>query len=124
MKIVVGIAVVMLLAAAIVFAPGSDFWTTTSYCPWNHRIGYTPRVCKVKDRDGGRVLVEHANLDSNQLQLSITQEGRRMWIRYPDKDVMNLSNSLDENKILFDDRDKNLLSVNGERFPITASKEN
>ncbi len=123
-KAAFGIAIAAILAAVYVFAPGSDFWTTTAYCPWSHRIGYKPWVCKVRDRDPNRVLVKHANLDSNKLQLSITQRGGRTWIEHPDGHVKEFSNDLKANTIIFDRQDMNFLLVNGERFAITLASEN
>ena len=101
----------------------SDFASTTPYCPWGHRWGFTPQVCKVKDTQGARVLVEHANLDLNILELSIHEEGRTRWIQHPDGRVPRFSTKLDENIIKFDPNNKRMLLVNGDPFPITDIKK-
>ena len=97
----------------------SDFSTTTSYCPWGHRIGFGPWVCRFQDTKGSRVLVEHANLDINKLELSIEDHGVRHWIQHPNGRVRDFSPALDQNTIKFDPVDPNLLIVNGERFQVT-----
>jgi hypothetical protein len=108
---------------ALFWARYSDFASTPQYCPWNHRIGFSPWVCKVKDTQGGRVLVEHANLDTGRLELSIEHDGASHWIQHPEGHVTQFSNALDENKIGFDPADWNSLIVNGEKFPITYTRE-
>ena len=77
-----------------------------------------PWVCKVKDRQGNRVMVEHADLDISYLALSIHENGKTRWVQHPNGKVANFSDALDENSITFDPADRKFLQVNGERFPI------
>ncbi len=97
----------------------SDFATTTRYCPWSHRLGFSPWVCKVKDVRDGRILVHHAQLDTGRLELSIEEKGLHHWIQHPEGHVALFFDALDQNSITFDGTDQNFLVVNGERFPIT-----
>ena len=110
---------IVVVAGAVFWARESDFATSTRYCPWNHRVGFAPWVCKVKDMQGGKVLVEHADLDVNRMELSIYDNGRVRWIQHPDGHVTKFSNRLDENTIRFDQPNSSFLVVNKERFPIT-----
>lgn len=122
-KWVARVVLLVVVAATLTFwLTEADFATTTRYCPWKHRWGFTPQVCKVKDVQGSRVLVEHANLDVNVLELSIYQAGRTTWIQHPNGHVRHLSNKLDDNTIKFDLTDGRFLIVNGERFSIVVLK--
>lgn len=115
----------LLLCSLLLLVPIGDFWvhnsdfaTTTKYCPWSHRVGFGPWVCKVKDARNGRIVVEHAQLSDNRLELSIRQDGHTRWVQHPDGHVANFSPALDRNSIILDEGDPGLLIVNGERFPI------
>jgi hypothetical protein len=89
----------------------------TKFCPWSHRAS-TDFNCKVKDDDGGRLLIEHHDVDVGTVTLSIYAQGKHLWIQHPVGKLKNFSNSLERNSSLFDNTGGGGLLVNGERFPI------
>jgi len=78
--------------------------------------------CRVCDHKENLVLMEHFNRDTNQIQLSIVQNGKLLWIKHPYGVVPNLNNSVSKNNIIFGpNRDK--LLVNNCVFPIEITSE-
>lgn len=100
---------------ALLFSPLGDFWNTTPYCPWNHRIGFTPQSCWVADEKDGRVLVQHADLDVNVEEVSIHQGGSTRWIAPPPLEGGR------RDRLRFHPTDDRLLLLDGEPFPITPA---
>ena len=68
------LAVVLgVLIPAVVFVPGYLAGTHTAYCPLSHRLSDTA-ACAVLDSRDGRVLVQHADLDTNENYLELRDE--------------------------------------------------
>ncbi len=74
------LAVVLgVLIPAVVFVPGYLAGTHTDYCPLSHRISGTA-ACAVLDSRDGRVLVQHADLDTHENYLELRDEsGARLY---------------------------------------------
>lgn len=75
--LVSGVIVVASSLVVLLLAVGYFLGTHTPYCPWSHKISDTS-VCLVLDRKGERILIQHADLDSNKnfLELRDGQSSR------------------------------------------------
>jgi hypothetical protein len=77
------LAVVLgVLIPAVMFVPGYLAGTHTRYCPFSHRISDTA-ACAVLDSRGGRVLIQHADLDTNENYLELRDEGGSRLYQLP-----------------------------------------
>lgn len=57
----------------------------TPYCPWQHHISDLSS-CEVLDKRDGRVLLQHADLDTNIYYLEIVEDlGQRRVFQLPDQ---------------------------------------
>ena len=95
----------------------------TEYCSLSHKIN-PDMFCRVCDRFNGKVLIEHFNRDTNELSLSIYENGKTFWIQHPKGKIINYNSSIEKNTIRFDRKDSSNLIVNGVIFPITILHNN
>lgn len=79
-------------------------------------------ACRVLDVRGDKRLVEYFDVDTNELELYIQQDGKDIEIIHPYGRVGNYSDRIDSNSITFDNLDPKFVIVNGERFEIIERK--
>lgn len=89
----------------------------TQYCPISHKLIWDYN-CRITDSADGKILVEHHDVASDKLQLSIHGKGETGYIQHPYASMDNLSPKLDTNIIKFNPTRKNYLLVNGQDFKI------
>lgn len=92
--------------------------SATEYCPLSHKLN-PDMYCRVCDRLNDKVLIEHFNRDTNQLSLSIFENGNMIWIQHPKGEIINYNLVIEENKISFNKNNLAIIVVNGVNFPIT-----
>jgi hypothetical protein len=78
-----GIGGVMTLALLTFLAFGYLLGTHTPYCPWRHKLSDTS-ACIILDHEGTRMLIQHADLDSNEYYLEILDNQRSKTFKLPD----------------------------------------
>ncbi len=77
------LAVVLgVLIPAVMFVPGYMAGTHTRYCPLAHRVSGTA-ACAVLDSRDGRVLVQHADLDTHENYLELRDAGGSQLYQLP-----------------------------------------
>ncbi len=59
-----------LVAPLALYGPSYLLSIHTEYCPLSHKLSDTA-ACFVLDREGGRVLIQHADLDTNEAYLEL-----------------------------------------------------
>jgi hypothetical protein len=68
-----------LLISLIILGAGYFIGTHTPYCPRRHKISDTAS-CIILDRDPTRILIQHADLDSNDYFFEIIEQGTsKLW---------------------------------------------
>ena len=116
-KIVVRLLVI---AAAIALLSMSLSWISsgaTKYCPISHKLN-PDFACTIRDAAHIKTLIEHFNLDTNELSLSMHEGNIETWVEHPHETVKSFSGQLHLNTIKFNASDSNTLLVNGESFQI------
>ena len=72
----------MTLAFLTFLASGYLLGMHTPYCPWSHKLSDTS-ACMILDREGTRILIQHADLDSNEYYLEILENQRSKTFKLP-----------------------------------------
>ncbi len=71
--------VLAVVTPAVMFVPGYLAGTHTQFCPLSHKFSDTA-VCVVLDARGGQVLIQHADLDTQENYLELRDEsGSRLY---------------------------------------------
>ena len=97
---------------------------STEYCPIRHKIN-PDFYCRICDQRDGALLIEHFNLDTNELLLSVYKDSSHKWIEHPSVHAKYFSNAIDKNTIRFSATNSQEIIVNGEKLPmVTIQKQN
>ena len=89
----------------------------TEYCPLSHKLN-SDMSCRICDKTNNKILIEHFNIDTNELKMSIHEKEKVTWIMHPANYVSNCSNTISINKILFDTVSVDSLIVNYIKYPV------
>lgn len=90
----------------------------TEYCPLSHKVN-PDMNCRIHDNINGKILIGHFNIDTNELELSIFENGKTHWIKHPEGELTNYNPSIEKNTLLFDRKNPLNLIVNDSVFSIT-----
>jgi hypothetical protein len=108
-----GSALAITLSAFIaLFAFGYILGTYTPYCLWSHKLSDTA-ACVILDHDGRRILIQHADLDTNQYFLEILEGRRSTTFKMPDSITQLAPQGYSAELIL---GDESAIFLNGERY--------
>ena len=117
MKIIkiTSLIVVLIIFGYLIFEMSLS--NATKYCPLAHRLN-SDMSCRICDRLNDKMLIEHFNIDTNELTMSINEKGKVTWMRHPYNYVSNFNTKIEMNKILFDTVNTDSLIVNDIKYPI------
>lgn len=119
LALVGGVIVAASSLVVILFAVGYFLGTHTSYCPWSHKLRDTS-ACLVLDRKGEQILIQHADLDTNEYFFELRQGHRSRTFRMPSF-ITQLAPQGYSAKIIEGEGDAIL--INGERYDLKQLEE-
>ena len=112
---IMSLIVVLIILECLIFEISLS--NATKHCPLAHRLN-SDMSCRICDRLNDKMLIEHFNIDTNELTMSINEKGKVTWIRHPYKYVSNFNTKIETNKILFDTFNADSLIVNDIKYPL------
>jgi hypothetical protein len=107
-----GALIVTISTFIALLACGYITGTHTPYCPWRHKLSDTAS-CVVLDRKGARILIQHADLDTNEYYLEILNDQQSRTFKMPDFITQLAPQGYSAELIVGDDQ---VILINGTRY--------
>jgi hypothetical protein len=82
-RIVLGCAIALAISGIVMLAWVLIMGQATQYCPWRHWLSDTSS-CMVLDRKGIRILIQHADLDSNEYSFEVREGSYSQFYKFAD----------------------------------------